>query len=97
MLFVVNFVTKKQIHWLKRPLAPSNFKDQIFSASIVCSDDDTKLSQCSVVISSQSCSTFSYLKCKFFTKKDDVHVTKVRRKDRINEVKTKFARFSFHI
>jgi hypothetical protein len=56
----------KQADSLVEKAAPSDLKDEIFSGSIVCNDGDTKLSQCSTVTtSSQSCSTFSYLKCKF--------------------------------
>jgi hypothetical protein len=60
----------KQADSLVEKAAPSDLKDEIFSGSIVCNDDDTKLSQCSVIASSQSqsCSTFSYLKCKFLQK-----------------------------
>jgi hypothetical protein len=47
---------------------PSELKDEIFSGSTVCDDGDTKLSQCSVTNSSQSCSNLSYLKCKFLQK-----------------------------
>ena len=57
----------KQADSLVEKAAPSDSKDEIFSGSIVCNDGGTKLSQCrsTVTNSSQSCSTFSYLKCKF--------------------------------
>ena len=59
----------KQADSLVAKAAPSELKDEIFSGNIMCSDGDTKLSQCSVTTSSQSCSTFSYLKCKFLQKR----------------------------
>ena len=54
---------------LLQKAAPSDLKDEIFSGSLVCNDGDTKLSQCSVTASSQSCSKLSYLKCKFLQKR----------------------------
>jgi hypothetical protein len=54
----------KEADSLVEKAAPSHLKDEIFSGSIVCNDSDTKLSQCSVTTSSQSCLKFSYLKCK---------------------------------
>ena len=77
----------KAVDSLVEKAAPSDLKHENFSGSIVCSDGDTKLSQCSVTTSSQNCSAFSYLKCKFLTKKDHKHVTKVRRKERMKEIK----------
>ena len=55
----------KEANSLVEKTAPSDLKDKNFSGSIVCNDGDTKLSQCSVTTSSQSCSKLSYLKCKF--------------------------------
>jgi hypothetical protein len=83
----------KQADSLVEKAAPSNLKDEIFSGSIACSDGDTKLSQCSVTTSSQSCSNLSYLKCKFLTIKYYVHVRFEEKKYK----KTKFVTLNFHI
>ena len=59
----------KQADSLVEKAAPSDLKHENFSGSIVCSDGDTKLSQCSTVTdSSKSCTNLSYLKCKFLQK-----------------------------
>jgi hypothetical protein len=78
----------KQADSLVEKATPSDLKDEIFSGSIVCDDGDTKLLQCSVTNSSQTCSKLSYLKCKFLTKK----MTCVRLKERVEEIKTKFVK-----
>ena len=60
----------KAVDSLVEKAAPSDLTDEIFSGSIACNDGNTKLSHCSTVTNSfsQSCSKFSYLKCKFLQK-----------------------------
>jgi hypothetical protein len=45
------------------------YQDAIFSGSIECNGGEKNLSQCSFTSSNESCSEFSYIKCKFYTER----------------------------